>query len=131
MAETVARRFAGYQIVWKRTENRNLLQRGHVGRNIDPKAYVDTHLNPTLEPALVALCRARPADPVTWLAEYLIAHKRRRLSQTANPAALLQQLLAASKTPCALPVRTHSRRIQSAAYAASVPAASCPLILLR
>ena len=32
------------------------------------------HLEQTLQPALVALCRARPEDPVTWLAEYLLAH---------------------------------------------------------
>ena len=33
------------------------------------------HLEQMLQPALVALCRARPEDPVTWLAEYLLAHK--------------------------------------------------------
>ena len=37
--------------------------------------YADLHLNPSLRPALAALCRVRPADPVTWLAEYLLAHK--------------------------------------------------------
>ena len=81
----------------------------------DPEAYVAARLTPTVTAAVVALCRERPADPVSWLAEYLIAHKPAPpVSQTvANPAALLQQLLAASKTPCALPVRTHSQRIQS------------------
>lgn len=34
-------------------------------------AYVATELAPTLSPALVALCRARPANPVRWLALYL------------------------------------------------------------
>ena len=86
----------------------------------DPKAYVDTHLNPTLEPAVVALCRARPADPVTWLAEYLIAHCRRRQSARRSPIlALLQQLLTASKTPCALPSCGRTRGESRAAYAAS------------
>ena len=32
-------------------------------------------LRPTLEAGLVALCRARPEDPVTWLAEYLLENK--------------------------------------------------------
>ena len=33
--------------------------------------YVAQHLTPTLTQALVALCRARPADPVTYLAHKL------------------------------------------------------------
>ena len=36
---------------------------------------ISVKLNHALTPALVALCRARPADPVTFLAEYLLAHK--------------------------------------------------------
>ena len=81
----------------------------------DPKSYVSTHLNPTLTPALVALCRERPADPVTWLAEYLLAHKPSPpvTQVVADPEALLEQLLADSQTPCALPVLTHARRLQS------------------
>lgn len=37
--------------------------------------YVATAISPTLVPALTELCRARPADPVTWLANYLQEHK--------------------------------------------------------
>ena len=32
-------------------------------------------LRPTLESALAALARERPADPVSWLANYLLSHK--------------------------------------------------------
>ena len=39
------------------------------------KDYCEEHINKTLKPALVALCRERPADPVTWLANYLIETK--------------------------------------------------------
>jgi len=37
--------------------------------------YVHHKISPTLNPALVALCRARPDDPVTWLANWLLANK--------------------------------------------------------
>jgi hypothetical protein len=36
------------------------------------RLYVDTKINPALQPALHALCKAKPADPVTWLAEALL-----------------------------------------------------------
>ena len=32
-------------------------------------------LTPALTPALVALCRARPPNPIEWLAAYLLEHK--------------------------------------------------------
>ena len=32
-------------------------------------------LTPTLSQALVSLCQERPAEPVQWLGEYLLAHK--------------------------------------------------------
>jgi len=37
--------------------------------------YFNHALAPTLNPALVALCRERPADPVTWLANWLLENK--------------------------------------------------------
>ena len=37
--------------------------------------YVATHLQPLLTTALVELCKAKPEDPRTWLAEYLLANK--------------------------------------------------------
>ena len=39
------------------------------------ESYVATPLAPTLTPALAELCRTRPADPITALAESLLAHK--------------------------------------------------------
>lgn len=37
--------------------------------------YVNAELLPTLSKGLAALCRAKPADPRTWLAEWLLANK--------------------------------------------------------
>ena len=37
--------------------------------------YVGAKLEPTLKRGLVELCRARPEDPRTWLAEWLLANK--------------------------------------------------------
>lgn len=37
--------------------------------------YVANAITPSLAPALVALCRARPKDPVSWLAKYLLDNK--------------------------------------------------------
>ena len=37
--------------------------------------YVTTFLSPTLSPALAALCKARPASPAAFLANWLLAHK--------------------------------------------------------
>ena len=37
--------------------------------------YVNTELEPSLAPGLVALCRAKPKDPVRWLAAWLLEHK--------------------------------------------------------
>ena len=46
--------------------------------------YVQDELLSTLQPALASLARARPADPVTWLAEYLLAHKPARRPSVAD-----------------------------------------------
>ena len=40
-----------------------------------PNEYVAVHITPTLTKGLRELARARPADPRTWLAEWLIANK--------------------------------------------------------
>ena len=37
--------------------------------------YVDEFLTPTLSEGLAALCRARPAEPMVFLANYLLEHK--------------------------------------------------------
>ena len=42
---------------------------------IAPREYVHAHLEPTLSKALIALCRAKPANPVEWLAQWLVANK--------------------------------------------------------
>ena len=41
----------------------------------EDKEYVEAELLPTLQKGLAALCRARPADPRTWLANYLLENK--------------------------------------------------------
>ena len=38
------------------------------------KDYVAATLTPTLTAGLVALCRAKPAEPAAFLAQYLIEH---------------------------------------------------------
>ena len=38
------------------------------------KEYAHDSLNPTLTRGLIALCRARPADPTSWLAHWLLAN---------------------------------------------------------
>ena len=53
-------------------------------------AYAEEHLSPTLGPALVALARAKPADPITWLATYLLEHKPSKKLQAAGTAAAMQ-----------------------------------------
>lgn len=45
------------------------------GSGLSGAEYAETLINPILTPALAALAREKPADPVTWLAEYLLAHK--------------------------------------------------------
>lgn len=54
--------------------------------------YVAANISPQLLPALVALCRAKPEDPVTWLAEYLRAHKLPP-PVVSSPLAELQTIL--------------------------------------
>lgn len=61
---------------------------------MDTSAYM-ANLTPTLNPALVELCRARPADPVTWLAEYLLAHKPAPKLQAAGTASAMASFVEA------------------------------------
>jgi hypothetical protein len=37
------------------------------------RAYLEAEIVPTLQPALTELARARPAEPLKWLAERLMA----------------------------------------------------------
>ena len=46
-----------------------------VTASVDLPSYVATNITPTLTGGLAALCRAKPADPVSFLAEYLLANK--------------------------------------------------------
>ena len=39
---------------------------------VDPNAYVKSNISPALTPALVELCREKPADPLTFLANKLL-----------------------------------------------------------
>jgi Ca2+-binding EF-hand superfamily protein len=41
----------------------------------DTDAYMAEHITPTLVPALAEMARAKPDDPVTWLALWLLEHK--------------------------------------------------------
>ena len=43
--------------------------------NEDASAYCARELTPALTAGLEALCRARPANPVEWLGEWLNVHK--------------------------------------------------------
>jgi len=81
--------------------------------NSDATAYVGTQLSPSLTPALVALCRARPADPVSWLAEYLLAHKPPPQVAAVPPVELLTRVLS-----------TESRRAEPRVTAALVQLAA-------
>ncbi|XP_046783036.1 nucleoside diphosphate kinase homolog 5 isoform X1 [Gallus gallus] len=36
--------------------------------------YLNLHVNPTLLAGLTALCKEKPADPMTWLADWLMEH---------------------------------------------------------
>jgi len=44
--------------------------------NMSSKQFLDTLVVPQLLPALTAVSSARPADPIQFLAEYLIKHKK-------------------------------------------------------
>jgi len=44
--------------------------------NMSSKQFLDTLVVPQLLPALTAVSTARPADPIQFLAEYLIKHKK-------------------------------------------------------
>ena len=52
--------------------------------------FFKAKLQPTLAPALAALAREKPKDPVTWLAEYLLAHKPPPPPQKVGTAAAMQ-----------------------------------------
>lgn len=56
-------------------------------------AYAEAHISPTLGPALAALCRAKPADPVTWLAHYLLEHKPAKKLVAAGTAAAMKSFV--------------------------------------
>lgn len=57
------------------------------------KAYFGDHLEPTVSKGLVALCAARPADPVTWLAEWMLANKPAPKLAAAGTAAAVQAVV--------------------------------------
>jgi len=56
-------------------------------------------LQPTLTAGLVELCRARPVDPRTWLAEWLIANKPPPKLQEAGTAAAMTAVIDMYNTP--------------------------------
>lgn len=40
----------------------------------EAREYLGKNVNPTLTKGLTALCKAKPADPITWLADWLVAN---------------------------------------------------------
>jgi len=53
--------------------------------NLTSKQFLDQLVVPQLLPALTAVSNARPADPIQFLAEYLIKHKKTP-DESANDA---------------------------------------------
>lgn len=51
--------------------------------------YTGKHLTPTLSRGLVELCKAKPSDPVTWLAEYLLANRPKTAATVTTQSALV------------------------------------------
>lgn len=50
--------------------NRSVIEPLPIGQTA--KDYVENKLNPTLLKALTQLCKEKPQDPLTWLADYLL-----------------------------------------------------------
>ena len=73
------------------------------GSGKEESAYVATSITPTLTPALVALCRARPADPVEWLGRYLMEHKP---AAPVNPVPAVEESQVAADGAAAQPIST-------------------------
>jgi hypothetical protein len=61
--------------------------------------YIGERLTPTLTAGLVALCRARPAEPHAWLAKWLLQHKP---TPPIGPAVRSQSDTLAALTPALL-----------------------------
>lgn len=64
-----------------------------MGMSAEQNAYVEAKLTPTLAPALAALARAKPADPVVWLANWLLEHKPAPVLQPPGTAAAMQSFV--------------------------------------
>ena len=64
-----------------------------------PSEYVGAHITPTLSKGLVELCRAKPADPRTWLAEWLLANKPAPKLAAEGTAAAVQGVIDMYATP--------------------------------
>lgn len=45
-----------------------------VPTNQQAKDYLELKLNPTLLKALTQLCKEKPVDPITWVADWLLAN---------------------------------------------------------
>lgn len=57
------------------------------------------NLEPTLTAGCVALSREKPADPHTWLANWLLANKPPKKLQASGTAAAPQALVATFESP--------------------------------
>jgi len=56
--------------------------------------YANAELLPTLSKGLAALCKARPEDPRTWLAQWLLANKPPQKQSAAGTAAAQAAIVA-------------------------------------
>jgi len=65
----------------------------------DVTTFVQLKIQPTLGPALTELARVKPADPVVWLANYLLANKPPPQLQAAGTAATMQALVDMFSSP--------------------------------
>ena len=48
------------------------------------KDYLEAYVNPTLLKGLTSLCKKKPSDPVTWLADWLLENNPNK-PKTAGP----------------------------------------------
>jgi len=55
--------------------------------------YTNAEILPTLNKGLAAMCRAKPADPRTWLAEWLVANKPPPKQQKEGTAAAQKKIV--------------------------------------
>lgn len=51
---------------------------------VEARDYLDDYVNPTLVKGLTQLCQTKPADPITWLADWLLENNPYKPVQDSN-----------------------------------------------